>query len=190
MKQQIRLLAIFLLTLPVVVMAATAPTRHVVEEKIVINADPAAVWEVVKDFDGIHNWHPAITATEATGGNEPGASRTITLADGNTITEELKTFSEEKQSFKYSIKNMSSVGTIDDHGETLDIPVIPVAKYVSFITVKAVDGGTEVTWKAKFTRAYGGHHEVPAELGDEVAVKAVTDIYKAGLGNLKAMLEK
>ncbi len=189
-KHYIKLLAIFLLALPVIASSATAPPRHTVEEKIVINADPAAVWAAVKDFDSIHNWHPAIAATEATGGNEPGAMRTLTLGDGNTITEELKTFNEDKMMLKYSIKKMSAVGTVDDNGEALDIPVVPVAKYVSFITVKAVDGGTEVSWKAKFTRAYKGNNDVPAELGDDVAVQAVTDIYKAGLENLKTMLGK
>lgn len=190
MKKGINLLISLLLVLPAVAFTATAPPRHTVEEKIIINAEPAKVWQAVKNFDSLHNWHPAVASTEATGGNDVGAIRTLTLGDGSTVTEELKTFKDEQMTLKYSIKKMSSVGTVDDNGETLDIPVLPVAKYVAFITVKAVDGGTQVSWKAKFTRAYGGNNEVPAELGDEIAVKAVTDLFKAGLENLKGMLEK
>lgn len=190
MKKGINLLVSLLWVLPVVAFAATAPPRHTVEEKIIINAEPAVVWEAVKNFDSMHNWHPAVASTEVTGGNEVGAIRTLTLEDGNTVTEELKTFKDEQMTLKYSIKKMSAAGTVDDNGETLDIPVLPVAKYVAFITVKAVEGGAEVIWKAKFTRAYGGNNEVPAELGDDVAVEAVTGLFRAGLENLKSMLEK
>ena len=191
MRKQFYALVSFMLLLPIAVMAANAPPRHTVEEKVVINADAAKVWDAVKNFDSLHTWHPAVKSTEASGGNEAGATRTITLEDGETVSEELKTFSEDGMKYKYSIKEMSSTGTVEDHGETLEIPVIPVNKYISFITVKAVDGGTEVSWKAKFYRAYHGHSkEVPAEMGDEIAVKTVTAIYKAGLENLKGMLEK
>jgi mxaD protein len=190
MKNQVKQLMAMLVLLPVVAIAANAPPRHTVEEKIVINADPATVWAAVKDFNSFHVWHPAVKATESTGPNEKGTQRTLTLEDGNTITEELQVFKEEGMTYKYAIKAMSSVGTVDDHGETLEIPVIPVNKYISFVTVKAVDGGSEVIWKAKFYRAYHGHHDVPEALGDDAAVNAVTAVYQAGLTNLKSMLEK
>lgn len=190
MKKQIIYLFSFLFFIPMVTIAANAPPRHTVEEKVMINADPAAVWEMVKNFDSLHVWHPAVVSSEATGGNEPGATRVLTLGEDVTISEELKTFKEDKMTYKYRIVEMSSVGTVDDEGETLDIPVVPVNKYISFVTVKAVDGGSEVIWKGKFFRAYTGHHDVPEAIGDEAAVKAVTGVYRAGLDNLKTMMEK
>lgn len=182
--------ATLLFTFSTSVLAANAPPRHEVVETITIAAPIDEVWATVKDFDSLHTWHPMIKSTEASGGNAKGAMRTLTLEDGNTIVEELQKFNEDKMSFKYAIKEMSSVGSLDDHGEAVAIPVVPVSKYIAFITVKAVDGGSEVTWKGKFYRAYNGHHEVPKEVGDEVAVDTVTAIYQSGLNNLKAMLEK
>lgn len=182
------LLAMMLL-LPVSVMAANAPPRLQVEEKVVINADPAKVWEVVGKFDSLHVWHPAVTATDASG-NDKGATRTLTLDGGATIEEKLTDIKNDRMMLKYNITGMSAVGSVDDHGSAHDIPVIPVNKYVAFITVKAVDGGTEVSWKAKFYRAYTGHHDVPAELNDEAATKAVTGVFRGGLDNLKTMLEQ
>ena len=190
MNKYVKRLMGMLMVIPVAVIAANAPPRHTVEEKITINAEPSQVWDVVKDFGNLQAWHPAVKSTESTGGNEKGTRRTLTLQDGATIVEELQNFKEDKMTYKYAIKEMSSVGTVDDHGESLEIPVIPVSKYISFITVKAVDGGSEVSWKGKFYRVYHGHHDVPDALGDDVAVKAVTDVYQAGLANLKSLLEK
>lgn len=190
MKKQITYLFSLLFFIPMVAMAANAPPRHNVEEKVMINADPAAVWDMVKNFDSLHVWHPAVVSSEATGGNGAGATRVLTLGENITIKEELKAFKEDEMTFKYSIIEMSTVGTVDDEGETLNIPVVPVNKYISFVTVKPVDGGSEVIWKGKFFRAYTGHHDVPEAIGDEAAVNAVTGIYRAGLDNLKTMMEK
>jgi mxaD protein len=190
MKHLIKGLILSLFLLPSLAFSHGAP-RLQVEESITINADPAAVWAAVKDFDSLHKWLPPIKATEAQGGNEKGATRVLTLANDATITEELKKFDEDKMSFMYQITDMSTVGeVVDDHDDSHAIPAVPVSKYKAWITVEAADNGTKVTWLGKFFRAYQGNHHPPAELDDNTAKTAITGIYTTGLENLKSQLEK
>ena len=189
MKQLIKGLLLSLALLPAVAFSHGAP-RITIEEKIVINADPALVWNTVKNFDSAHSWIPAIEATNARGGNEKGATRTLTLKGGATVSEKLKKFDEDKMSYMYEITDISKAGDVDDHGEMHEVPAFPVSKYKSWVSVTAVDGGTRVTWTGKFFRAYHGNHHPPEELGDDAAKNAVTSLYTTGLENLKVSLEK
>lgn len=178
-----------LLLVPALAFAHGA-SRQQVEETVIINAAPATVWAAIKDFDSFSEWHPAVVSTEASGGNEPGATRTLTLENGATIEEELKRFNDEKMSFQYDIVSSSPVGQVDIDGEMHDVPVIPVSRYKSWITVEAEGEGSKVTWVAKFFRAYTGNHHEPEEMNDDTANAAVKGIYRTGLDNLKTMLEQ
>jgi mxaD protein len=175
--------------LPAIAFSHGAPRLQVVEE-ITINATPEKVWDAIKNFDSLHTWLPPIKSSTATGGNEKGATRTLTLESGATIDETLKKFDAEKMSFMYEITAMSTVGEVDDHGEKHDIPTVPVSKYKAWLTVSATDGGAKVTWKGKFFRAYHGKGHPPVELDDNTAKATITSIYKSGLENLKSQLEK
>lgn len=189
MKLFARILALLLMAIPAFAFAHGAP-RLQVEETISINASPADVWNAIKNFDNIHNWHPAITATKASG-NDNGATRTLTLGNGGTIEEQLKKIDHDKMMMNYEITAISNAGDIDDHGEKHEVPVVPVSKYKSWLSVKADGDGSKVSWKGKFFRAYHGHQTVPPkELDDNTAKSAISGIYKAGLENLKAQLEK
>lgn len=189
MKQLFKGLLLSLALVPALVMAHGA-TRITVEENIEIKADPATVWNAIKNFDNAHSWIPVVKATEAQGGNEKGATRTLTLENGATISEELDKFDEEKMTFKYEITDISKAGEVDDHGEMHEVPAFPVSKYKSWVSVKAVDGGSKVSWKGKFFRAYHGKHQPPKELDDDAAKNAVTGLYTSTLESLKASLEK
>lgn len=189
MKQLFKGLLLGLAFLPALALAHGAP-RITVEESIVINADPATVWNTVKNFNDAHSWIPVVTATEAEGGNEKGATRTLTLENGATISEKLKKFDDETMSYMYQITDISKAGEVDDHGEMHEVPAFPVGKYKSWVSVAAVDGGAEVTWTGKFFRAYHGKHHPPKELDDDAARNAVTGLYTGTLENLKASLEK
>ena len=188
MKQLLKGLLLSLALLPALVLAHGAP-RITVEESVVINADPATVWNAVKNFDSAHTWIPAIEATEATG-NDAGATRTLTLKGGATVSEKLKKFDDETMTYMYEITDISKAGEVDDHGEMHEVPAFPVSKYKSWVTVAAVDGGTKVTWEGKFFRAYHGNHHPPKELDDNAAKDAVTGLYTSTLESLKASLEK
>src|SRR5690606_30770775 len=85
---------------------ATAAAAHghppqKAEEKITIAAPPAKVWEAVKNFADV-SWHSAITKAEASGGNENGASRTITLKAG-VLVEGLDDYNEKEMTYGYRL---------------------------------------------------------------------------------------
>jgi mxaD protein len=189
MKNLLKAVLLSLALLPAIAFSHGAP-RITVTEEITINAEPQKVWDAIKDFDNLHSWLPPIKSTKAKGGNEVGATRTLTTQDGGTIDELLKKFDNETMSLMYQITAMSNVGEVDDHGEMHEVPVVPVSKYKAWLSVKAVDGGAKVTWKAKFFRAYHGKGHPPAELDDKAAKNAITGIFKSGLENLKVQLEK
>jgi len=70
--------------------------------------------------------------------------------------------------------------------------VLPVADYTSKITVKAgpAAGQSTVVWMGRFYRTYKLNPPIPAGQDDESAVKAVNEVYDAGLAGLKAAAEK
>ena len=57
------------------------------------------------------------------------------------------------------------------------------------MAVTAEGSGSKVTWRGAFYRAYT-NNDPPPDQNDEAAVKAVTGVFKSGLENLKAKLEK
>ena len=168
--------ASMLLMLPGMALAAKAGYLHV-NESIEINAPPAKVWGLVKNWNGLHKWHPAFSNTEIKSGtnNKVGAVRTLTLADGGaTFDEELDGFSEKKRKYSYRIIS--------------DSP-LPVADYSSSIQVKSgkTKGSSVLVWKGKFKRKVVDNP--PAGQDDAGAKKAITGAYQAGLKNAKKLAE-
>lgn len=154
---------------------AHGPSRQKVTKTIEINAAPAKVWAIIKNFNDM-SWHPAIEKTEGKGDNAIDATRVLTLKGGGTIDEVLYKYSEEKMSYSYRITNV-------------DVKVLPINNYSSHLTVSAVDGGkTSVQWKGAFYRGFQ-NNDPPPELSDEAAVKAVTGVYVSGLEALKKKAE-
>lgn len=185
-----KLLQFFALTMMAVPMLASAhgPTRQQVDEKIFINAAPEKVWAMVKDFGGLHNWHPAIASTEL----KDDKTRVLTLnAEGNpTITEELDKVDEDKMTVIYKITDMSVVKTITFNSKDTPYYTLPVNNYKAWLSVKAKDGGSEVLWRGKFYRSFMDNPPVPEGQSDQDAVAAITDVYTSGLANLKAIMEQ
>jgi len=156
--------------------SAHGPSRKKVVMTEQIGAPPAKVWDLIKDFQDM-SWHPAIVKTEGEGGNSPGATRVLTLGNGGQIYEKLEKYDADKQSFFYRI-------------EQVDVKVLPVTNYSSWLSVKpSSNGGSEVTWKGAFYRGYP-NNDPPPELNDQAAVDAITGVYQAGLANLKALAEQ
>ncbi|MDD2769760.1 MAG: SRPBCC family protein [Methylococcus sp.] len=154
---------------------AHGPTRQKVTETIEINAAPAVVWGIIKDFDK-GEWMPQVAGTTGTGGNEKGATRELKLKSGGVIKEELKTYDAEKMTYHYKITDV-------------DPKVLPVANYSSSIAVTASGTGSTVEWNGAFYRSFMNNNPPPEE-NDEAAFKAVSSIYKDGLANLKSLAEK
>lgn len=135
---------------------------------------PVVLWAKVKDFNGMHNWQPAVEKTDIIDGenNKKGAVRVLTLGDGATIKEKL--LAHSGKSLKYSIME----------------GVLPVSDYVSTIKVKSGKGsGSLVEWQGKFKRKAQADNP-PKGQDDKTATDTITGVYKAGPENLKKVAEK
>ena len=187
MKKFLYFIAAALIAVPMI-SSAHGPSRQQVKEKITINASPEKVWAMVKDFSGLHNWHPAVASTEMV----DDTTRILTIAaEGSpTITEKLQKVDDEKMMLVYKITDMTVVKTITFNSKDTPYFTLPVATYKSWMTVKAVDGGSEVQWKSKFYRSFMDNPPVPEGQSDKDAVASIKGVITSGLENLKVVLEK
>jgi len=166
------------LLMPIASNAANAPTQQKVIREVVIKAEPAKVWAVVKDFGGIHTWHPAVESTTVeTKADQDGVQllhRLINLKGGGTILEKQTINSDEEMKMEYKIVE----------------GVLPVSGYRAVMTVKAgpAAGESTVTWTGRFYNKANDVHPKPGE-DNETAIKAVEGVYDAGLPNLKKVIE-
>lgn len=164
-----------LLAMPGMVLAAKPGYLHV-KESVEINASPAKVWSLVKDWNGLHKWHPAFSNTEIKSGenNKVGSLRTLTMTDGAKFDEELLGFNAKKMLYSYEILG--------------DSP-LPVADYSSSIQVKSgkAKGTSVLVWKGKFKRKVADNP--PAGQDDAGVKKVIIGAYQAGLQNVKKLAE-
>ena len=171
-----KILALLALSIGLVPFAASAhgPSPQKVEKTITINADPAKVWAIVKDFGNIHKWHPGVVSTKL---EKKGSDtfRTLTFKDGGNVYEKLRSVDDADMKLKYEIVS----GTL------------PLTDYNATMTVTKGEkpGETTVTWVGRFYRLYKLNPPIPAGQDDETAVKAITGIFDSGLANLKKVAE-
>ncbi len=161
---------------------AHGPVRGKLTATIQIDAPAAKVWDVIKNYDDL-SWLPAVASVKGDGGNVKGSVRVLSLANGGTITEELKAYDEAKYAYKYKITDISHNGTIKHAGQDEPLPVFPVGNYAAEIQVTDKGGKAEVEWVATYYRAYVNNNP-PAELNEEAADKAVNEVLTKGLLNL------
>jgi hypothetical protein len=71
----------------------------------VIPASVEQVWEVARDFNGLHVWHPAIEGCTLDSGGpvEVGAVRRLTLGDGGVVVERLLRLDDADRVCTYEI---------------------------------------------------------------------------------------
>jgi hypothetical protein len=171
MKKLFALLALAILPLTAM---AHGPSPQKVDKSIVIKAEPAKVWAIVKDFGGIHKWHPAVASTKVEKkGND--TFRLLTLKSGGTVYNKLRGADDESMKMRYEIVE----------GD------VPVADYNAFMTVKAGPGAGETTvnWVGRFYRVYKLNPPIPEGQDDATALNAITQMYDAGLEGLKKAAE-
>ena len=153
---------------------AHGPTRQKVVEKITIDAPADAVWAVIKDFDGLSKWHPAVEASPADKANAEGSVRKLKLKGGGALEETLEKYDAAGHSYGYRAK---------------DGGALPVTNYTSTIKVAGEGNKSTVEWRGAFYRGFP-NNDPPPDQNDEAAVKAVTGVYQSGLANLKKLAEK
>jgi carbon monoxide dehydrogenase subunit G len=156
---------------------AHGPSRQKVIKTVDIQAPPAAVWAIIKDFGSIDKWHPAVAKVVWTGGNVVGATRVVTLKTGGEIKESLTKYDADSMTYAYEITDVN-------------IDVYPVNTYSSQMSVKPNgSGGTTLEWRAAFYRGYT-LNDPPEKYNDDAALAAVTGVVEAGVNNIKALAEK
>ncbi|MFI3155539.1 MAG: SRPBCC family protein [Methylococcaceae bacterium] len=174
---RLTLLLLSFLVFPVV-SVAHGPTPQKANESIVINAPVDVVWNVIKQFDGIADWHPDVKASSGDGKNASDGSRTITLQNDGQLVESLDYYSDKDHEYNYRLK-------------VENVTAFPVSSYTTNLQVKAGDDANTsvVSLKSRFYRGDTGNTP-PDNLNDAAAVKAMKAFFSNGLAGLKQKLEK
>lgn len=133
----------------------------------VIDAPASAVWDVVRGFNEMPDWHPLIARSRIEQGrpqDQIGCVRDFELTDGGRIREQLLSLSEFDYSFSYCI---------------LESPM-PVSRYVAALRLIPVTDGdrTFAEWTAEFDTEPGQEQEMAQMIGQ--------DVFQAGFDALKA----
>lgn len=138
-----------------------------VVKSTVVNAPTDAVWDVIRDFNGHDQWHPAV-ATSQVERSQPsdkvGCVRNFRLEDGANLREQLLTLSDLEQSFSYCL---------------LDTP-IPLFNYVAHVRLFPVTDGDRTFWE------WESRFDTPKGRSDELAELVGDGIYVAGFNAVKA----
>lgn len=133
----------------------------------ILNAPVDAVWNVIRDFNGHDQWHPAVATSRIERGNPSdmvGCVRRFRLEDGSELREQLLTLSDIEQCFSYCL---------------LDTP-IPLFNYVAHCRLVPVTDG-DVTfweWESRFDTPQGQEQDLAGLVGDSIysaGFKAVRD---------------
>lgn len=113
------------------------------------------IWAVIGGFGALADWHPVIAALDL---SPDGTRRTLTLADGAVLIEEIDSHDDAAKRYSYRI---------------VEAP-LPLSDYQGAIAVQARDGGSTVVWNSTFV----------TDLPEAEADTVVGGIYEAGLAAL------
>ena len=140
-------------------------------QTVEIKASIWDVWDAVKDFDSLPSWHPVFSDDVLKSGanGEVGTIRTLTVKDGPSFDEELLSYNPAGREYSYRI---------------IDPSPLPLAEYASTVAVsEGRRGYTAVIWRGSYQNGSGG------KMTDEEVIAFIDGVYRAGLDNLKIMLE-
>lgn len=127
-----------------------------------IGAPASAVWQIIRDFNGLQKFLPAIAKSTVVG-DGVGAVRTLTLQDGAEVVERLESFDEGQQSLSYRIVSSP----------------LPLEGYVATMKVRPLgDARCELAWSSTFD---------PKGAPEAEAKAIVEGVYAAGFEGLKKL---
>ncbi|MEO1200604.1 MAG: SRPBCC family protein [Pseudomonadota bacterium] len=120
-----------------------------VVKSTVVDAPVEAVWDVLRDFNGHDEWHPAVAESAIERGlpsDKVGCVRKFKLADGSELRERLLTLSDIDMAFSYCLE---------------DTP-IPLLNYVAHVRLAPVTDGdmTFWHWESRFDTPKGREQEL------------------------------
>jgi len=140
-----------------------------VYQSSVIDAPAERVWALLRDFNGLPRWHPAIAESRIEQGHpadKVGCIRNFLLKDGGRIREQLLALSDFDYAQTYSI---------------LESPM-GVESYVATLRLLPITDGnrTYIEWTAEF--------DCPAERERELAELVGEGVFQGGFQALKSQL--
>ncbi len=123
----------------------------------VLKAPVEAVWEVLRDFNGHDEWHPAVADSAIDRGwpsDKVGCVRRFHLADGSELCEQLLTLSDADMAFSYCL---------------LETPV-PLLNYVAHVRLAPVTDGdwTFWHWTCRFDTPAGREAELKTMVSENI----------------------
>ena len=125
---------------------AHGPTPQKVVETVEINAPADKVWEVIKDFDGIARWNPALSKSEGTSANQPGEKRTLTFANGEQLVEDLDSYDAAGHEYSYRMGKEN-------------VKALPASSYSAVLKLTPAGAGSTLEWKSRlYLRDTGNGH--------------------------------
>lgn len=119
----------------------------------IIPAGADAVWQLLRPFDDLSDWHPDITVSELDNemaATQIGAIRRLTLTDGGTVRERLVAFDDTAQSYAYDF--VTSPFPVRSYRSTLRVaPVTATGQaFVEWWAVYDADAADEAQLTATF----------------------------------------
>ncbi|MHA6311842.1 SRPBCC family protein [Pantoea sp. S-LA4] len=111
----------------------------VVKFNATVAADANRVWQTLRQFGRISEWHPAIRSSEIEDHQPdglPGCKRRLVLKNGDVLREQLLMVDETRQAFSYRF---------------IESP-LPVDDYVATVSLIPLTGRDEtvIVWQASF----------------------------------------
>jgi len=137
----------------------------------VLNASPAAVWRIVRDFNSLPDWTPFVAESRIEGSqpsDRVGCVRIFKLTDGGTVREQLLGLSDYDFTCTYSI---------------LESPMA-VSDYVATLALAPVTDGNRcfASWEATFECRPEDETALVRQIGEGV--------FQAAFAHLKPMLAR
>lgn len=128
-------------------------------------AQASVVWDIIKGYNEIPTWHPAITGSTMTGNGGVGAVRTLDIQGGIQVVELLEKHDDSAMSFTYS------------HTED---PPMPFKNYAAEMTVRDEGNNrSSLEWSCRCE---------PLASEDEIR-ELLDGFYGAGLDNIESMVK-
>jgi len=137
----------------------------------VIDAPIADVWKILRDFNGHHKWHPAISHSyieDEKSADQIGAIRNFTLANGGAVRERLLSLSDEDYSFRYEIVESD----------------LPISNYRAKVQLKPITDNNQTFW------IWSSSFETSPEQETEITQSISKEIYEAGFQSIRDKLSK
>jgi hypothetical protein len=153
--------------------AAHGPTPQKIDERIVIKAEPAKAWAMVKDYANVQKWLSTVKSAkiEKKGGE---TFRILSLKNGGKVKERLKGIDDKRMKIKFEVVEGG-----------------PFTNYNPYISVKKGPnaGESEVRFFHRFYRFFPNNPPIPEGQDEAAAIKFVKDTYGPGPADLKKALE-